>query len=169
MNRPKPQEYAEYYNQYISKVPEGNILEILENQIELTKKLFSNINEEKSLFRYEENKWSIRELLGHVIDTERIFAYRILRFSRNDKTNLPSFEQNNYVPNSNHNNITLCKLLEEFYAVRKSNLLLFKSFSEEMWNRTGIANNNPATVNAFVYILAGHFIHHINIIEQKYL
>ena len=111
----------------------------------------------------------IRELLGHIIDTERVFAYRALRFSRNDKTALPGFEQDDFVPNSNHDNVLLKDLVEEFTLVRKSNLKLFASFTDEMWLRIGTASENAMSVRAVAYNLAGHVIHHTNVLKEKYL
>lgn len=167
--RPLANEYAAYYEKYVSRVPEGNILETLNEQITATQKVFGEISEEKSKFRYADGKWSIRELLGHIIDTERVFAYRALRFSRNDKTALPGFEQDDFVPNSNHDNVLLKDLVEEFILVRKSNLKLFASFTDEMWLRIGTASENAMSVRAVVYNLAGHVIHHTNVLKEKYL
>ena len=167
--RPLANEYAAYYEKYVSRVPEGNILETLNEQITATQKVFGEISEEKSKFRYADGKWSIRELLGHIIDTERVFAYRALRFSRNDKTALPGFEQDDFVPNSNHDNVLLKDLVEEFTLVRKSNLKLFASFTEEMWLRIGTASENAMSVRAVAYNLAGHVIHHTNVLKEKYL
>ena len=168
-SRPQANEYASYYGKYINLVPEGNILEILSDQIQSVEKLFSRITEEKSKFRYAEGKWSIRELLGHITDTERVFAYRALRFSRNDKTALPGFEQDDFVPNSNHDNVLLKNLVEEFILVRKSNIKLFESFTDEMWLRTGTASENTMSVRAVAFNLAGHLIHHTNVLKEKYL
>lgn len=167
--KPNVSEYAPYYGKYIGLVPDGNILDILVEQNEFINNFFSEISEEKSTYRYAEGKWSIREVLGHIIDTERIFAYRALRISRNDKTALPGFEQDDYVPNSNHANTSIKNLTEEFVLVRKANLKLFESFTDEMWMRTGTASGNPVSVKAAVYVLAGHPIHHINVIKERYL
>ncbi|MFA7420457.1 MAG: DinB family protein [Melioribacteraceae bacterium] len=168
-SRPQTGEYAPYYRKYVNLVPEGSILKILNEQVSAAEKFFGEISEEKSKLRYAENKWSIREVLGHIIDTERIFAYRALRFSRNDKTTLPGFEQDDFVPNSNHDNTLLNDLVEEFILVRKANLKMFASFSDEMWIRIGIASENAMSVRALAYNLAGHFIHHIAVVEEKYL
>ncbi|MEW6654583.1 MAG: DinB family protein [Bacteroidota bacterium] len=167
--KPNVSEYAPYYGKYISLVPDGNILEILAGQNEFINNFFSGIEEEKSAYKYAEGKWSIREVLGHIIDTERIFAYRALRISRNDKTALPGFEQDDYVPYSNHDNTLLKNLTEEFVLVRKGNLKLLETFTDEMWIRTGTASGNTISVKAAVYVLAGHPIHHINVLKEKYL
>jgi hypothetical protein len=168
-SRPQANEYASYYEKYVSLVPDGDILEILNEQITATQKIFGEISEEKSKFRYAEGKWSVRELLGHIIDTERVFAYRALRFSRNDKTALPGFEQDDFVPNSNHHNVLLKDLLEEFVFVRKSNIKLFSTFTKEMWSRIGTASENKMSVLALAYNLAGHVIHHSKVVKEKYL
>lgn len=168
MNRPNSNELAAYYAKYIELVPEGNILEILQKQIDEMKETLYMVDEEKSKYRYAENKWSIREVIGHLLDGDRIFAYRALRFSRNDKTEIAGFDQNNYVPNSNHHNIPLKTIVEEFELVRKANILLFSSFTDEMWLRSGIANKNNVSVRAIVYIMAGHCKHHLNVIREKY-
>lgn len=169
MNRPNSNEHAAYYSRYIDLVPDGNIIDLMDKQIEEAKNLLLGIDEEKSKFRYAADKWSIREVFGHVLDGERIFAYRALRFSRNDKTEIAGFEQNLYVPNSNHDNIKLSALLDEFTLVRKSNIYLFQTFTEEMWMRQGIASKNSVTVRAIPFIMAGHCTHHLNVIKNKYL
>lgn len=169
IDRPSSNEFAHYYHKSIQEVPDGNIIEILEQQKLNAEKFFSSINEEKSLFRYAEGKWSIREVLGHIIDAERIFSYRALRFSRKDPQPLLSFEENTYVSNSNYNSILLMNICEEFSSLRKSNILMFKGFKEKMWTMTGIASENNVSVRAIAYIMAGHFNHHMNIIKERYL
>lgn len=169
IEKPTPNEYKAYYGNYIGLVPDGNVLEILSNQNEVIANLLGEISEEKSIYRYAENKWSIREVVGHIIDTERIFAYRALRISRNDKAVLAGFEQDDYVPNSNHNNILIKNLAEEFSLVRKANIKLFETFTDEMWLRTGTASGSTVSVRAAVYVIAGHPIHHINVLKEKYL
>ncbi len=166
--KPNANEYGSYYERYILLVPDGNILDILSKQNDQVKVFFNEISEEISQYRYAEGKWSIREILGHIIDTERIFSYRALRISRNDKTALPGFEQDDYVPFSNHANTLLKNLVEEFFLLRKANLKLFASFTGEMWMRTGTASENPLSVKAAAYILAGHPLHHINVIKERY-
>jgi hypothetical protein len=169
MQRPNEGEYAPYYNTYISKVPDGNIIELLTQQIESVKEVFQSISEEKSLFKYAPEKWTIRQVLGHMNDGERVFPYRALRFSRNDKNALAGFDQNEFVKESNFNNVKLADLLDEFIKTRESNIVMFKNFSEEMWTRRGIASNNEITVRAFPYIMYGHVIHHLNVLKEKYL
>jgi len=169
MNRPNENEYPVYYSNYINLVEDDNIISVLENQIDFVKEFFINISEEKSNFRYAEGKWTIKEVFGHVIDTERIFAYRALRISRNDKTPLPGYDQDLFVKNSNFKNVSLQNLVDEFISVRKSNLKMFKNFSSEMWLNIGTANEKLISVRAIAFILAGHLLHHLKVIEQKYM
>ncbi|MBM4172071.1 MAG: DinB family protein [Ignavibacteria bacterium] len=169
ITKPSQSEYSPYYHKYVQLVPEGNIIDILINQLVGGEKFFSNIDEEKSLFRYAENKWSIREVLGHIIDTERIFIYRALRFSRNDPQALLSFDENYYAANSNYKSILLAEIWKEFSFLRNSNILMFNGFTDEMWALNGIASGNNVTVRTLPYLLAGHFIHHLNVIKERYL
>lgn len=169
MKHPHKEEYATYYHTYVDKVPNGDIIKILQKQIDQIKKLLKNVSKKKSLFRYSPDKWSVREILGHIIDTERVFAYRALRFARNDQNDLPGFDENEYVRQSNYNEIKLKELVDEFCALRKSNIIMFKNFSDEVSLRRGSANGNSFTVRAMPYIMAGHVNHHLGIIKDKYL
>lgn len=169
INRPNKTEHAPYYGRYISLVPDGDILTMLSNQSFETLSLLRIIPEADGNFRYAPDKWSIKELIGHVIDTERIFAYRALRFSRNDRTPLPGYEQDDYVRNASFNNYPLGDLASEFECVRKSTLFLFKHLDGESWMRRGIANENEVSVRALAYIIAGHELHHREILRTKYL
>lgn len=158
-----------YYDSYIDRVRDKEPLKVLEDQMNSTQDLFTSISDEKGNFAYAEGKWTIKELIGHLIDSERVFGYRALRFARGDKTELPGFEQDDYVAAADFSKRSLSDLAEEFYLVRKSNLLLFKSFSEEELSRTGIANGGEVSVEALLYIIVGHENHHINVIKEKYL
>ncbi|MCL6099132.1 MAG: DinB family protein [Bacteroidetes bacterium] len=169
MQRPDQSEYAPYYQQYIKDVPQIDILEYLNQQLDETVKLFSGVSEEKASFRYAPDKWSVKEVLGHILDSERIFAYRALCISRDEKNSLPGFDQNIYTANANFDKLKLTDIVEEFVALRKSNLKMFGNFSEEMWTRKGTANKNEVTVRAVAYILAGHALHHINVVREQYL
>lgn len=169
ISRPEKNEYAEYYETYVSLVGDGSILEVLkQNKIE-TQKILAEISEEKSHFRYAEGKWSIKELLGHIIDTERIFAYRALRFARADETPIEGFDQDPYIENANFDNCKFTDLIAEFALIRDSNILMLQNFPSEAWTRSGIASENPVTVRALAYMLAGHEKHHINILKERYL
>lgn len=165
---PEATEYAPYYGTYISLIKE-DIFDALANQIKNTQDLISTIPEEKGTFAYDEGKWSIKELIGHIIDTERIMAYRALRFARNDLISIEGFEQNQYIENADFNACTLSDLSNEFKLIREANILMFKNLPSEAWNRKGIASENPVTVRALAYIIAGHELHHINILKERYL
>jgi len=169
MTRPEPNEYAPYYHTYIRQVPEGDIIKILQKQLEETIHLLKDVSEEKALYRYAADKWSVKELIGHVIDAERVFAYRALNIARNDKSELPGMEQDDYVKFAKFDDLALTDLLEEFRHVRQSNIFLFKSFDEEMQMRKGIASGCEFTVRTFPYIIAGHEKHHQNTLKERYL
>jgi len=170
IKRPAPDEYPAYSEMYMKYVPgDGMVLTHLkENLIEL-KKLIYSLPDEKLYYRYAEGKWTIKEILVHIIDDERIYAYRALCFARNDKTELPGFEQDDYALFSNANERSIENILNEYEAVRNATITLFESFDEAALLRKGIANKNKATVRALGYHLAGHELHHINIIKEKYL
>jgi uncharacterized damage-inducible protein DinB len=169
INRPKTNEYSAYAEAYVSKVPQGaDVMELLEELQTSTYNLFSNMTEQKAAHSYAEGKWTIKQVLGHMIDTERVFAFRAFCFSRENAT-LPGFDQDIYVNNTDFNSRTIQSLAAEFRATRESNLYLFGSFNEDQLNRTGIANNNPVSVKALVYMTAGHELHHIKILKEKYL
>ena len=169
MNRPEKNEYAEFYAGYISLVQETDIIAALLDQTNDLQTLFAEIPEEKGDFRYAEGKWSIREMLGHIVDGERVFSYRALRISRGDQTPLAGFEENFYVANSNFSNLKLAAALEEFSLLRQSNALLFKNLTDEMWAQTGTASDATISVRALAYISVGHIRHHANILRERYL
>ena len=169
MPRPEPSEYVEYYGTYIKLVPDGDISTILEQQINNTLELLKNLNEEQAMFRYAPGKWSLKQVIGHLIECERVFAYRAMCFARNDPTALPSFDQNFYVENSNTNAQTLTNILDEFKSLRTANVAMFKSFDDEIMKRSGTASGFNFSVRAKAYIIAGHELHHRNIIQDKYL
>ena len=169
MTRPDPSECAPYYNGYISEVGEGDIIEILRNQLVETTDLLRGVSEETGVYRYQPDKWSVKEVIGHLIDAERVFAYRALCFARNDKNPLPSMEQDDYVKFSNFDSRFLRDLLEEFRHVRLSSILLFESFDDEVLMRKGTASGFEFTVRTFPYIIAGHEKHHQRILKERYL
>lgn len=168
VSRPEKSEYAEYYEKYVSLV-NGDILSVLKQNKTETQNILTKISEEKSLFRYAEGKWSIKELLGHIIDTERIFAYRALRFARNDQTPIEGFDQDPYIENANFDNCKFTDLIAEFALIREANILMFQNLPENAWMRFGIASDNPVSVRALAFMLAGHEQHHINILKERYL
>jgi hypothetical protein len=165
---PAAGDYAEYYQRYISLVPAGDILEMLRDQARSTLEWLGRLTPEQSAFRYAEGKWSVRELLGHIVDTERIMAYRALRISRNDQQPLPGFEQDDFVLYSPHDRMPLYEILEEYTHVRSATLCLFRSMDEAAWDRAGIASNNHVTVRALAWIIAGHELAHLQILRERY-
>ncbi len=167
--KPHPAEYAPYYGKYVSLVPDGDILQTLARQLKDTLALLRSIPESQGNSRYAPEKWSIKELTGHVIDTERIFGYRALRFARNDQTPLPGFEQDAYTVNAAFDDCPLDELATEFAHVREANLFLFRHLKKEAWERTGTASESEVSVRALAYIIAGHELHHMNILRTKYL
>lgn len=166
---PEASEYAPYYGKYVSLVPEGDILATLAEQMEATQRLLSGIDEGHAGFRYAEGKWSIKELVGHVIDAERIFAYRALRIARNDATPLAGFDQDPYIENASFDAYPLSELARELEMVRAANLLMFKHLSPEAWRRRGTASDAEVTVRAVAFIMAGHEKHHMEILRTRYL
>jgi uncharacterized damage-inducible protein DinB len=166
--RPQPGEYAPYYDRYISLVQGDDIINTLDQQRRDTMLLLSCRDEEDGNFRYAPEKWSAKEVLGHVCDTERVFAYRALRISRADATPLEGFEQDDYVRNGPFTNRPLSDLVEDFIAVRRATLSLLRDLDEAAWTRRGIANKNEVTVRALAYTIAGHELHHRRILEEKY-
>jgi uncharacterized damage-inducible protein DinB len=168
MKRPEAGEYAEYYRKYIEKVPSTDIPGILESQRLHMLQLFARRSERDGNFRYEPGKWTIKEVLGHVTDAERIFTYRALRIARDDQTPLASFEQDDYVKNGGFASRTLADLVEEFGAVRGASVALFRSFDDVAWSKRGVASQKEVTVRALGFITAGHQIHHRVILEEQY-
>jgi DinB superfamily len=166
--RPQTGEYAPYYQGYISLVSTDDILPVLETQWPETVALLSARKETEGDFRYAPGKWTVKEVLGHVIDCERIFGYRALRIARNDKTPMEGFEQDDYVKNGPFGQCSLASLVEEFESVRQATLSLFRGFDEAAWVRRGVANKNETSVRAIAYIIAGHELHHKKILHEKY-
>jgi hypothetical protein len=166
--RPQPDEYAQYYARYISLVEGEDILSTLDQQRRDTMMLLSGRDEQDGDFRYAPEKWSAKEVLGHICDTERVFAYRALRISRADTTPLEGFEQDDYVRNGPFANRPLADLVEDFIAVRRATLSLLRNLDEAAWMRRGTANKNEVSVRGIAYIIAGHELHHRRILEEKY-
>jgi len=166
--RPQAGEYAPYYDRYVSLVEGEDILNALDQQRRETMLLLSGRDEEDGDFRYAPGKWSAKEVLGHVCDTERIFAYRALRFSRADATPIEGYEQDDYVRNGPFAQRPLADLVEDFIAVRRATLSLLRNLDEAAWSRRGIANKNEVSVRGLAYIIAGHELHHRRILEEKY-
>jgi hypothetical protein len=168
-NYPEATEYAPYYARYVSLVPEGDILATLSEQLESTLRTLRGIDGEKAGHRYAPEKWSVKELVGHIIDTERIFAYRALRFARNDQTELQGFEQDDYIRHAGFDSRSLDDIAQEFEFVRRANLLMLKNLDGEAWQRRGVASDNEVSVRALCFIMAGHERHHMEILRTRYL
>jgi DinB superfamily len=166
--RPEPGEYNPYYERYISLVEGADILTTLDAQRRETMLLLCSRNDADGDFRYAPDKWSAKEVMGHVCDTERIFAYRALRISRADRTPIEGFEQDDYVRNGQFARLPLEEIVEDYIAVRRATLTLFRNLDEAAWTRRGVANKNEVTVRALAYIIAGHELHHRRILEEKY-
>ena len=169
LQRPNSTEYAEFYSGYVSLVPETDVLKVLREQIEIVRNLVSSIAEEQELFRYAPEKWSIREMMGHINDGERVFSFRAYTFARGDEAALPGFDENDYVRQSNFDQTPLQDLLAEFIALRQSNIMMLEHLKKEDWERVGVASENLITVRAIVWIMAGHVRHHLNILTERYL
>ena len=169
IQRPNANEYVPYYDLYISKVPEGDVLELMEGNIAKTRELIAGVDEEKANYRYAPDKWSIKQLVGHLTDIERLFGYRALAFARNDKSPLPAIEQDDYVTHANFDDRPLQDIADEFELVRKSVLAMFRGFDDEIFMRRGTASGFEFTVRAIPFILAGHEIHHIGVLKERYL
>jgi len=168
MKRPEAGEFAEYYGKYIAKVPGSDLTGILESERLQMTRLFAGRGERDGSFRCAPGKWTIKEILGHVTDAERIFTYRALRIGRGDETPLSSFEQDDYVKNGGFAERKLADLVAEFDAVRVASISLFRSFDDAAWGRRGTASQKPVTVRALGFITAGHQIHHRMILEESY-
>ena len=169
LRRPDPDECAEYYTRYTNQVPGVDFLHTLSEAKRNTISFLIGIEKARWDYRYAPGKWTLKEVMLHVIDTERIFAYRALRCARNDSTSLPGFEQDDYVPFSGAENRSPSSIIEEYSAVREATLQLFRHFDEDMLSRYGTASDSPVTPRAIGFILAGHEIHHLNVIRERYL
>lgn len=168
MKRPEAGEFAGYYGKYIEKVAGTDVTGILESERVKMSRLFAQRSEREGNFRYAPGKWTIKEILGHVTDAERIFTYRALRIARGDETPLSSFEQDDYVKNGGFGARALADLVGEFDAVRRASISLFRSFDDAAWGRRGTASQKPVTARALGFITAGHQIHHRVILEESY-
>ena len=167
--RPQSDEYAPFYEKYVRLIPGTDILGALEAQRLVMTQLLGARSEREGNFRYASDKWSLKEVIGHVVDSERIFAYRALRFARGDSTPLSGFEQDDYVKSGGFGERTLADLAGEFAEVRGATIALFNGLDPAAWQRRGVANKNEVTVRALAYIIAGHELHHRRVLEENYL
>ena len=167
--RPAASEYLPYYERYIAMVPDGDVISTLATQMTDTQTLLQALPASVATYRYAPDKWSVNELVGHMIDCERIFSGRALRFARNDPTPQPGFEQDDYVRSATFDAYPLADLAAELDAVRQATIFLFRHLDEQAWTRTGMANNAEVSVRALAYIIAGHELHHREILSTRYL
>lgn len=167
--RPQRGDYADYYEKYISLVPSGDFLEMLQQQREELLRMLSPLSDAQADFRYAQGKWSIKEVLGHVNDAERIFSYRLLRIARGDETPLAGFEQDDYIHTGKFDARPLKDLLDEFCAVREATITLVRSLDDRAWLRRGVASQKEITSTALAFIIAGHVRHHHIQLEERYL
>jgi hypothetical protein len=167
MRKPDSTEYAPYYGKYVALVPEENILAVLEAQLDDMMAFLSTVPDHQGNTRHAPYTWSIKEVVGHLIDTERIFVYRALRFARGDATPLPGFDENAYARVASFDRLALRDLIAEFDCARRSHLWLFKNLPDEAWSRSGEANGNSVTVQALAYIIVGHARHHTGILRKR--
>ncbi len=166
--RPADSEYNRYYQPYVQEVPDGDLLETLAEQQNSTAAVLAGISDTNAGFRYADGKWSVLEVIGHIADAERVFAYRALRFARADGTPLPGFDENAWIPEAGFDSRTLPDVAAELRSVRESTLTLFRSVSAEAWLRSGTASGHPISVRALAWIIAGHERHHLRVLAERY-
>jgi hypothetical protein len=168
ISRPLEDEFSPYYLKYVSLVPEGDLLPVLQSQIGDLKKVLASVSPDRETYRYGPGKWSVREVLGHMIDGERVFGYRTFCISRGEPASLAIFDENQYVAMSQYNTIPLSELSGEFELVRRCNLAILIRLDDEAAKRRGTVGTNPVSARAIAYIMAGHFRHHLNVLRRSY-
>lgn len=170
VGHPQAGEYGSDSQRYIDNAAtEDDIVGALDAQSHETAKLLSGLSDEQASYRYEPDKWSIKQIVGHISDGERVFAYRALAIARGETQSLPGFDQDPYVANGGYDDRSIADLAEEFATVRRANVMMFRAFSEEAWRRVGTANDNPISVRAIAFIILGHERHHLRILRERYL
>lgn len=169
MRHPRPEEYAGYYAQYVDRTPPGDVLEQLATQLDDTAAILADLGEERARYRYAPGKWSVNEVIGHITDCERVFAYRALRLARGDETPLPGFEQDPYVEGASFDARSMADLLDELRAVRAASLTLFRSFAPGVEDRVGTISGLPFVVCTIPWLIAGHELHHADVLRARYL
>ena len=167
--KPLDTEFPEYYKKYIDSVPNNEILDVLDKQTTEIVNLFKGFSEEKLLFRYAQGKWSIKELLAHLLDSEIIMGYRALTYARGDRSDLPMYDHDEYVKTGSFDLIDSNILIKHYSSIRESNMLLFRSFSDKMWLQKGVTGGKSFSSRSIPYILAGHTKHHFTVLKEKYL
>ena len=168
-DRPDSSEYAPFYAGYIAKVPDGDLVGVLEANLEEFSRTLGVLNEDRGRFAYAPGKWTLKEVIGHVIDAERVFSYRIMRIARGDETPLPGFDEKAWVPQSGANDRTIADLLSELRTVRAATLALLRHLPPDSVTRRGVASGHGVTVRALAWIVAGHPMHHLGILRERYL
>ena len=168
IERPTEVEFAPFYAGYVALVPEADIVQVLESQAADLRQRTLAFIPAREQFRYAEGKWSVREVLGHVTDAERVFGYRAFCFSRGDENPLPGFDENDYVARSGFDRCSLADLVQEFDQLRDANLTVLRRLDDDAWRRTGTASGQPVSVRALAYIMAGHVRHHLHILSTRY-
>ena len=168
MERPTETEYATFYRGYVALVPETDIVGVLEQQVEEIRRLAASVSTERESYRYAEGKWSIRQVLGHLVDGERIFGYRAFCISRGDQAALPSFDENEYVAGARSDATPLVELVDELALVRRSNLVVLRRLDAREWARVGTASGKPVSVRALAWVMAGHPRHHLEVLRERY-
>ncbi len=167
--RPAPGEFPSVYAGYVAHVPDGDVVEALIGSAEITAALLHDVSDDVADRAYAEGKWTLKEVLLHCADVERIFSYRALRIGRGDETPLPGWDENTYAPQSGAAARSLHSILDEFESVREATVTLFQGLPDEAWSRVGTANERPITVRAIAWITAGHLLHHLQVMQERYL
>jgi hypothetical protein len=167
--RPLDTDYATAFAGYVSRVPEDDGLAAMERQSYETQNVLASIDDTRAAFRYAESKWSVKEVVGHIADTERIMGYRALAVARGETQSLPGFDEKDYVRNARFDDWRIGDLAEEYALMRRANVVFFRNLSPEAWDRRGVANGNPITVRALSYIIVGHERHHLQVLKERYL
>jgi hypothetical protein len=166
--RPEPTDYAPFYANYVSLVPEEDVLSAIETQSSETQKLMAAVDDTHGAYRYAVGKWSVKEVFGHIIDAERVFGYRALCIARGDQNSLPGFDEQEYMKNANFDDWKIGDLAELYALNRRANIVFFRNLREEDWKRRGTANDSPVTVCALAFIIAGHERHHLKVLRERY-
>jgi len=168
MTRPADSEYAPFFRTYVNLVPEDDILPVLETQVDRLRVVIAAVTPDRETFAYAPSKWTIRQVIGHLADAERVFGFRAFCFSRGDHSPLPGFEENAYVEQSRSRDEPIAQLVEDFGLVRRANLSVLRVLGESQWSRSGVANEKAITVRALAYVMAGHVRHHVRVLEERY-
>ncbi|WP_339185251.1 DinB family protein [Paenibacillus sp. FSL R5-0701] len=168
VERPTTDEYAAYYDGYIRLVPEGNLIEMLEQQANIVQNLLSSLTEEQANYRYAEGKWSVKEVIGHLLDNERIMSSRLLRIARGDQANHPGYDQDVLMQTHPFDSYTLADLSEEYAVTRRSTILMLRRLTPEAWLCRGIVSDNTASARSIAFVMAGHELHHLSVLRDRY-